>query len=131
MLYVTVKRAKFNGISGPVNLPYGTDVECDNGTIRKDGKAICRTTSHNAHEFFSINDDGNGLKRSKLVQAIKKTLENRDENYQARWNKVWEDGICAKYKRVEHEDFWVWNHEFYCAPICDLWHIARLVGANI
>lgn len=131
MLYVTVKRAKFNGISGPVNLPYGTKVECTNGSIRKDGKTICRITSHNAHEFFSPDDDGHGLERGKLVQAIKKTLEDRDENYQTRWNKIWEDGLCQKYKRVEHEDFWVWNHEFYCAPIFDLWHIARLVGANI
>lgn len=131
MLYVTVKRAKFKGISGPVNLPYGTQVECENGFIRKDGKKICRITSHNAHEFFSPDDDGNGLERGKLVQAIKKTLENRDTEYQARWDKVWEDGLCQKYKRVEHEDFWLWNHEFFCAPMCDLWHIARLVGANI
>lgn len=131
MLYVTVKRAKFKGISGPVNLPYGTQVECENGFIRKDGKKICRITSHNAHEFFSPDDDGNGLERGKLVQAIKKTLENRDAEYQARWNKVWEDGVCRKYKRIEHEDFWLWNHEFFCAPMCDLWHIARLVGANI
>lgn len=131
MLYVTVKRAKFNGISGPINIPYGSVVECKNGTIQKDGKAICRAISHNAHEFFSPNDDGDGMKRYELVEAIKNTLENRDEEYQTRWNKVWEDKICAKYKRVEHEDFWLWNHEFYCAPICDLWHIARLVGANI
>lgn len=131
MLYVTVKRAKFKGISGPVNLPYKTQVECDNGFICKDGKKICRITSHNAHEFFSPDDDGNGLERGKLVQAIKKTLENRDAEYQTRWNKVWEDGVCRKYKRVEHEDFWLWNHEFFCAPMCDLWHIARLVGANI
>lgn len=131
MLYVTVKRAKFNGISGPVNLPYGTQVECENGFIRKDGNKICRITSHNAHEFFSPDDDGNGLERGKLVQAIKKTLENRDTEYQARWDKVWEDGLCQKYKRIEHEDFWLWNHEFFCAPMCDLWHIARLLGANI
>lgn len=131
MLYVTVKRAKFKGISGPVNLPYGTEVECENGTIQKDGKPICRATSHNAHEFFSPDDDKNGLERGKLVQAIKKTLENRDAEYQARWDKVWGDGLCQKYKRVEHEDFWLWNHEFFCAPMCDLWHIARLVGANI
>lgn len=131
MLYVTVKRAKFNGISGPVNLPYGTALECQNGVIRKDGKPICRIASHNAHEFFSPDDDGNGLERGKLVQAIKKTLENHDAGYQARWDKVWKDGVCRKYKRIEHEDFWLWNHEFYCAPVCDLCHIARLVGANV
>lgn len=131
MLYVTVKRAKFNGISGPVNIPYGTEVDCNNGIIRKDGKPICRITSHNAHEFFSPDDDGHGLERGKLVQAIKKILENHDAEHQDRWNKIWEDKLCQKYKRVEHEDFWLWNHEFYCAPIFDLWHIARLVGANI
>lgn len=131
MLYVTIKRAKFKSISGPVNIPYGAELECVNGSICKDGKPICRITSHNAHEFFAPNDDGNGLSRGMLIRSIKATLENRDSEYQARWDKVWDDKICQKYKRIEHEDFWLWNHEFYCAPMFDLWHIARLVGANI
>ena len=63
--------------------------------------------------------------------AIKATLEKRDAGYQARWNKVWADPRCERYKRPEHEDWWVWNYDFYNAPIPDLQHIASLVGAKV
>ena len=44
---------------------------------------------------------------------------------------VWADPLCQKYKRPEHEDFWIWNHDFYDAPVEDLWHIAALVGTVV
>ena len=38
---------------------------------------------------------------------------------------------CARsIKRKEHEDFWLWNHDFYNAGIDDLKYIAKLVGAK-
>ena len=43
---------------------------------------------------------------------------------------MWADPLCQKYKRPEHEDFWIWNHDFYDAPVEDLRHIAALVGAK-
>lgn len=131
MLYVANKRAKFNGISGPVNIPYGGTVELINGYLYKDGKKICSERSHKSHEFFSADYDGNWEQRGKLVKSIKDTLENRDEQYQVRWDKIWADSVCKKFKRVEHEDFWVWNDDFYRAQLPDLWHIARLIGAKI
>lgn len=60
------------------------------------------------------------------MAAIKKKLEKRDSGYQARWDKVWGDELCQKYRRHEHEDWWLWNHDFYSAPIPDLRHIASL-----
>ena len=105
--------------------------------LPENGQLLCVDTSQNAHEFFSQDDDGNGLQRSKLVTAILARLEvppNAGEKLQAeiqsRWDKVWEDSLCQKYKRSEHEDFWIWNHDFYDAPVVDLRHIAALVGAK-
>ena len=130
MNYIVHRRFKDKAICGDVNIPAMTEVEEVDGVILYDGKPICFVASENAHQYFARNDDGNGMLRGKLTQAIQKTLSKRDENYQARWDKVWEDKVCQPYKRVEYEDFWLWNHAWFNAPIEDLRHIAQLVGAK-
>lgn len=132
MEYITIKRARFNGLDGVVNLPYGTAVNCESGLFAtKTGEWLCADHSQNAYDFFARNDDGNGLERGKLTLAIRKVLSKRDRKYQARWDKVWASSICQKYKRTEHADYWLWNHDFYNANIFDLRQIAALVGAKI
>ncbi len=86
--------------------------------------------SENAHQFFAQNEDGEGLKRGQLTQAIQKTLARRDKQYQGRWDRVWDDPVCQKYKRADHEDYWLWNHDWFQADINTLRHIAALVGAK-
>lgn len=130
MNYITTKRARFNSLSGMVNLPYGTEVECKDGILTINGTPLCGDHSQNAYDFFSRNDDGNGLERGNLIQSIRKVLEKRDGNYQTRWDKVWDDSLCQKYKRADHADFWLWNYDFYNAEIPDLQYIAALVGAK-
>ena len=125
--YVAQRRAKFDGISGVVNIPYGTHLENQNGFLMLDGKPVCAATSQNGLDYFAQNDDNQWEERGKLTIGIISTLVKRDRNYQARWNKVWEDDICQKYRRKEHEDFWLWNHDFYTASITDLRHIAELI----
>lgn len=88
-------------------------------------------TSQNAYDYFSRDDDSHGKLRGKLVTSIKAKLEKRDAGYQARWNKVWGDALCQKYRRPEHEDWWLWNYDFFNAPIPDLRYIAGLVGAPL
>lgn len=131
MDYITIKRARFNSLSGTVNIPYGTKIDCANGLLSVNGEPLCGDHSQNAYEFFARDDDGNGLTRGKLTQAICKVLTKRDKSHQARWDKVWADPICQKYKRKEHADYWLWNHDFYNASIYDLQHIAKLIGAKI
>lgn len=131
--YITRKRTKINGIGGAINLPYGTEVDVVNDFLVYHGKCICFVTSQNAYDYFSCNDDGNGLLRGKLVANILNALirhGEEDTNYQARWDKVWDDELCQKYKRKEHEDHWLWNHDFYHAEVDDLRYIAKLVGAK-
>lgn len=128
MKYIVYKRARFNGLSGAVNLPRGTKADEADGYIRIDGRPICFDHSQNAYDHFSADEDGNGLLRGKLVTAIKKTLAKKDANHQARWDAVWADERCKLYRRTDHTDFWVWNYEFYHAPIFELRHIAQLIG---
>lgn len=127
--YLCRKRARFDGISGQVNIPYGTALICQGGFLMHQNKPLCGITSQNAYDFFSQNDDGMGRERGDLVGRILSRLQKRDSGYQARWNKVWEDARCQKYKRPEHEDHWIWNFDFYNGPVEDLRHIAGLIGA--
>lgn len=127
--YLCRKRARFDGISGQVNIPYGTALICQDGFLMHQNKPLCGITSQNAYDFFSQNDDGMGRERGDLVGRILSKLQKRDAGYQARWNKVWEDGRCQKYKRPEHEDHWIWNFDFYNGPVEDLRYIAGLIGA--
>lgn len=127
---ITKKRMQITGITGQVNIPYGTEVEAVNGLIFHRGKAICAVTSRNAHLYFAWDGDGHGKERGALTTAITSLLEKRDQNYQVRWGKVWGDKLCQKYRRKDHEDFFLWSHEFYEAPVEDLRNIARLIGAK-
>lgn len=127
--YLCRKRARFDGISGQVNIPYGTALICQDGFLMHQNKPLCGITSQNAYDFFSQNDDGMGRERGDLVGRILSKLQKRDSGYQARWNKVWEDARCQKYKRPEHEDHWIWNFDFYNGPVEDLRYIAALIGA--
>ena len=128
MKYITHRRLKDTCLCGPVNIPAMSECELINNVIKFENKVICIVTSHTSHEYFARNDDGEGLLRGKFTQAIQKFLSNRDDNYQTRWDKIWEDTLCQKYKRKEHEDHWLWNHEFFGAPIEDLKYIANLIG---
>ena len=75
--YIVKKRMREAGISGRVNLPYGTEVEAVDGLIIHQGAAVCAVTSRNAHLYFARDDDGQGRERGALTLAITSTLEKR------------------------------------------------------
>lgn len=125
--YLARKRLKKLVICGHVNIPYGTAVTNEGGVLMWNGKPVCATTSQDAFDFFSQNDDGRGKERGELVSSILLLLERRDKRYQGRWDKVWADARCQQYKRPDHDDHWIWNFEFYNAPVEDLKHIFNLI----
>lgn len=129
--YICHKRFKGKAICGEVNIPAMTECEELNGIIFYNGYPVCAIASENAHKHFTQNGDGQGMARGRLTQEIQKTLAKRDKNHQTRWNKIWDDALCQKYKRKEHKDFWVWNHDFYNACIFDLKYIASLIDAKL
>lgn len=127
MKYIVHKRFKEKAICGNVNIPALTECEERGQIIYYNGQPLCVITSENAHEFFAINEDNNGLARGKLISNIVSLLRKKDNNQQNRWDKIWDDKLCQKYKRPEHPDHWLWNHEFYNADLCDLEYIENLI----
>jgi hypothetical protein len=78
MRYVCHRRARFEGISGRVNIPYGAALERRGDFLYYEGRQLCAAGSQRAHEHFKRDDDGQGLRRGALTEAICKTLERRD-----------------------------------------------------
>ena len=134
MDYITTKRFKRDGIDGRFNIPYGTAVEEIGGSIFHKGREIARITSAVCHKFFAKNDDGQGLERGRLTQAINDALALRDgetnDQQDKRWEAIFNDPLCQSYRRKEHADTFLWNHQFYNAPLDDLRHIAALAGVK-
>lgn len=128
MDYIVYKRFKDKAICGNINLPVNTICQLRDNMLFYNDKPLCLVTSYSSEQHFARNDDGQGLLRGKMTQAIIKKLSKRDNDYQTRWNKVWSDFCCNKYKRVEHTDYWLWNNQFYSAPIEDLKYIMKLIG---
>lgn len=131
--YIVTKRFKNRGICGDLNLPFGTECFVKNHMIYCNDGKICSTTSQNALDHFTQNYDGFAFLRRKLINSILDALnrsKQSSESCDTRWNKVWNDSICLKYKRAEHSDQWLWNYDFYNAEIDDLKHIAKLIGAK-
>lgn len=132
--YIARRRARFQSNSGQVNLPYGTKVECRDGFLFWNGLKLCAATSQNAKEFFVQDDDWLGQERAMLINAILARLgphERRKGKAAGRWERVWADPLCQRYKRPEHENHWLWNEDFYNAPVDNLRHIAQLVDVKI
>lgn len=129
MRYIVTRRFRGKAICGEVNLPYGTTCEEHDGIlVLEDGRRLCAVTSQNAYDYFSRNDDGNGLERGKLVHDIMCTLERRDAKYQSRWDALWADEVANRLRRKDSPDFWIWSFDFYNADIPELKHIANLIG---
>lgn len=135
--YITHRRFKDECISGKANIPAHTELVEMHGVLFLGEKAVCTVWSENAHQYFSVNTDGNGLLRGQLTQAIQRALKkparaatDTTKLIDDRWNKVWEDNLCAKYKRADHKDYWLWNHDFFNAPIADLQYISELIGVK-
>ena len=133
MKYISVKRFKRNGIDGHFNIPYGKYLEKRaDGFLYYADKKICVANSAAAHEFFARDDDGKGLERAKLSHAvIERLAQNQFDSIQERnehWQIIWNDSLAQKYRRHEHSDYWLWNDDFYNAPIEDLKYLAALVG---
>lgn len=135
--YVVTSRIRKTVLCGDVNLPYGTEcytVDCA-GTkaIACDKGILSVVTSQDAYDFFAQNDDENGKERGALTKSIIRALtphNNHDIKTQDKWNRIWKNSLCQKYKRSDIDDHWLWNYEFYNAPISDLKYIANLIGAK-
>ena len=127
MKYLVTRRFKTKAICGEVNLAYGTECFSQGNVIyRQDKQPLCLITSENAHMYFTVNDDGLAKERRQLIEDIAKLLSD-EKRMEKRWDVVWNDLTCRKYKRKELADFWLWNHDFYGASLDDLQYIKKLL----
>lgn len=127
MLYVCHTRFKEMALCGKVvNIPATSILINDNGILTWNGMNITYYDSENAHLYFSTNVDGKGMERGKLVKSIVKSMQVSNKNHKAKREKVYKDPICLKYCRGDVTDAWIWNHNFYNAPIEDLVYINNL-----
>lgn len=117
MKYMVSKRFRETVESGSVNLPYGTECESRNGRIYCGGRFLVREKSRKAHTNFVRNDDGNGAERAKLTQRIERETGQADAETLRRME---DSALCQAYRKQEHQDVWLWSHEFYIAPVEDL-----------
>lgn len=128
MKYITYKRFNSVTMDGTISdIKKGSICDCENRVISYKGKAICVSTSDNAHTYFMRDDDGKGYERGDLISYILATLATHDEEYDARWEKIFTDPICQAYRRAEHADTWLWNHAFYNTSIDALAHIKTII----
>lgn len=131
MKYIVIKRFKRKGMDGEFNIPYGTQLDEIGGVLFYNGKKVCNDHSAVMREYFTRDDDGNGKKRAKLAKEICDTLHIREgetqEEWDERWKVVWKDELCRKYNKQPDSSDWLWNIEFYNAPIEDLEYIKTLI----
>ncbi|MBO6304490.1 MAG: hypothetical protein J6M62_05345 [Selenomonadaceae bacterium] len=135
MRYVTIKRFKRESLKGYVNIPYGSQLERkEDGLLYFENEPVCVASSAASHEHFTRDDDGNGKERGKLTQAILEALEPQNgetrEDRDNRWEIIWNDTLAQKYRKQEHQTYWLWNDDFFNAPIEDLKHIGALAKAK-
>lgn len=135
MIYITTKRIKRKGIDGNFNIPYNTNIESHDGFLWHNGKRICSDHSAVMREYFARNDDGLGLKRSKITKSIIDAMLMREgetkEDWLKRWDILWDDPVCNKYRKDSSETTFLWGIEFFNAPLLDLYHIATLAGVKV
>ena len=80
--FIARRRARFDGIDGKVNIPYGTALTCQDGFLMHKNQRVCAVGSQNGMDCFVQDDDGNGTLRGELVGNIQRCLERRDADYQ-------------------------------------------------
>ena len=136
MLYIAIKRYKRpkRGERKSINIPYGSNLEEHNGNLYYCGVEVCSDHAAVMREYFTRNDDGRGLERGKLSQAIVRTLQIKPgetrEEHDRRWAVCWNDALCMRYRKQAQADMFLWDISFFNAPIEDLSYIAALVGAE-
>lgn len=129
--YIVISDFNKSSICGQVHLPYGTICYAYDGFLYCSMGKLCAITSQNAYDYFSQDDDGNGLIRGKIVKKILDIIQkSKSDNIKnaAIWNAIINDTTCRKYKRTDFNDFWIWNYEFYNANLQDLEHIMEVIN---
>lgn len=102
----------------------GTQLFRDSFDNLKDeyGNVLFRYDSENARDYAIGNDDGQWEKRTNLVDDIKDMCNNKD-NHNPAFDEIYDYLWKAQRKYSFMKDIgdsWIFNADFYCAPIWEL-----------
>ena len=92
---------------------------------------LCRINSFNAHNYFALNEDGQGELRGELIQKIKSKLAIQDEDRQHRWSLITNDQLVCNKLKKESSTEWMWGDKFYAASISDLKYICSILKIKV
>ena len=71
--FIARRRARFDGIDGKVNIPYGTALTCQDGFLMHKNQRVCAVGSQNGMDCFVQDDDGNGTLSAAPEKAFGET----------------------------------------------------------
>lgn len=133
--YMVRRRLKGQNRKGqPINIPYGTLLECREGLIYWKDEVICNDDCQMQKDYLIQANDTNPKGRADLIEKIFKLLaskeysnEAEDKKRQARWDALWKDKTANEFRRQDYEDYWLWNNRFYDAAYQDLNYIYELI----
>lgn len=133
MEYITHHRYKAEGACGErMNIPYGTTFNTIGKFIAtEDGKAICYTTSENAHLHFARNDDGRGLERGALTYAIAYGQRRTPSGFRFTEEEI--DILERDWRHFLRDDVDVilFNHDFFEADVAELERLAAAINIKV
>lgn len=127
MKYIFYRRFKGKSISGAVNIPARTRCNSFDGLIFVNNIPVFFDTSENAHNYVSIDEDDRGMERGDLTRKIRTLVERDCKKNSSVVPKMRNDCVCVRYRRSDCKKVWLWNHDFYNAPIEDLQYILHLI----
>lgn len=129
MTYSTyINRIRLKGdffIDGHFNLPRYTSFRGADGYILHGDRIVCRTHSKVAWDYFTQNDDGDGVERSEFLQNWFKRVDNFTTE---QWEPLESDLIFQKYMFYPVEEKWLYTDDFYNAPLADLKHFEHYLN---
>lgn len=138
-----IARKRYKGLSlnkMNLNIPMRSELFCEAGVLFYKDIPVAFATSQVSLDYFTENDDGEGMKRGKIIEEILSILVNKPNNSESdnrkrleAWDRVWSSEFCVPFKREDHSDFWLWNYEFYNTSVNNLKIILQIVkgGKNV
>lgn len=123
MEYIAHRPFHRKALGGEVNINRGETLQEKGGVLFYHGIPVCMVSCQAAKEHFSINNDGNGLRRGDLTYeiAFRKPLSELQKSI------LVTDLSLRKYL-VDDDRVILFNDVFFHASMLELWSIARKLG---
>ena len=126
-----INHTKFEKHNGKT-YPIGSDFLCDDkGHVYNGDGFMCLIGSQKSIDCLVGNDDGMGEQRGHFVKKIHELLYNplSEDHKEDQLEALWRDDIALPYAihKKPEDGAWLWNEEYYCAPINELEHIYNIL----